>query len=398
MTVLALFVKVSIVLVVAACADRIAQRRASASARHMIWALALAGVLVLPALGVLLPDWTALRVPMAPAPSAMSPAVTPPAGFDGFADAASALSRAPIGMPPARSETIAPVRWPAVMVALYAAGIILLLARVAGQHWSLRRLARSATTMRDPNWTRLLDECEDVMQVRRPVRLLRSFERTMPMAFGTRDAAILIPAVGDTWTYDRRRAVLLHELAHVVRRDCLTQTLSAIACACYWIHPGVWWAARRLRVERELACDDLVVSVGQNARDYADHLLELAYTLGAGPAPALAVTMARSTQLEGRLMAVMDAGRIRTRLTLRSRLAAVALMAALLLPLAAATTVLVSSAGPDESAQAPQSGQSTGSAADPSGLDPGTWEVRPSKEPGRVHVRVSEGNSGSSSI
>ena len=49
----------------------------------------------------------------------------------------------------------------------------------------------------------------------------------MPMAFGIRHGAILIPAVADTWSEDRRRAVLLHELAHVTRHDCLTQMMAA---------------------------------------------------------------------------------------------------------------------------------------------------------------------------
>ena len=60
----------------------------------------------------------------------------------------------------------------------------------------------------------------------------------MPMAFGTRRPAILIPAVADTWPDDRRRAVMLHELAHVARYDCLTQSLAFAACTIYWFHPG----------------------------------------------------------------------------------------------------------------------------------------------------------------
>ena len=84
------------------------------------------------------------------------------------------------------------------------------------------------------------------------------------------------------WQDDRRRAVLLHELPHVGRRDCLTQTLATIACALYWAHPGVWWVARRLRIGRELGCDDRVLTLGAQPRDYAGHLLELAYAFGGG--------------------------------------------------------------------------------------------------------------------
>ncbi len=51
-------------------------------------------------------------------------------------------------------------------------------------------------------------------------------------------------------------------------------------------------------MERELACDDRVLATGTRAREYAGHLLELAYALGRNRAPALAVTMARPKQLE----------------------------------------------------------------------------------------------------
>ena len=151
-------------------------------------------------------------------------------------------------------------------------------------------------------------ECARSMEVQRRVHLLRSREHSMPMAFGTFRPAILIPAIADTWSYDRRRAVVMHELAHVARYDCLTQTLAFVACAIYWFHPGAWWAARRLRIEREIACDDRVIAAGAQAREYAGHLLEIAYAFSSQRAPALAVGMARAAPARR-----ADAGRARCR-------------------------------------------------------------------------------------
>src|SRR4029078_12794075 len=101
--------------------------------------------------------------------------------------------------------------------------------------------------------------------------------------------------------------MLLHELAHVKRNDCLTQIIAQICCAVYWFHPGVWYSARRLRSERELACDEHVLDVGVNACDYAAHLLDIARVCKAPfGTSAAAVAMARPSQLEGRLLAILD--------------------------------------------------------------------------------------------
>src|SRR5262249_35410910 len=151
---------------------------------------------------------------------------------------------------------------------------------------------------------------------------------------GTRRPTIVLPASAGEWTDDRRRAVLLHELAHVARLDCLVQRLSALAGAIYWPHPGVWWATRRLRVERGLARADRVRAAGAGARDYAGPLLELAPSLRVAPAPATALGMARPRQLERRLLAILDAARNRAAPGRRGLIAAAAIAGAALLSVA----------------------------------------------------------------
>ena len=119
-----------------------------------------------------------------------------------------------------------------------------------------------------------------------------------------------MPADADAWPAERLRIVLLHELAHVKRRDCLTHMLAQISCALYWFNPLAWMAARHLRTERERACDDLVLAAGTRGPDYADQLLEIARVMRSGRFPALlagaSLAMAHRSQLEGRLMAILD--------------------------------------------------------------------------------------------
>jgi len=84
------------------------------------------------------------------------------------------------------------------------------------------------------------------------------------------------------------------------------QALAQLACAIYWFNPLVWIAAWRLRVERELACDDHVLETGARASDYASHLVEIARSFGgANCGSPVAVGMACS-HLESRVRSILD--------------------------------------------------------------------------------------------
>ena len=78
------------------------------------------------------------------------------------------------------------------------------------------------------------------------------------------------PAAGAQW-----EAVLAHELCHVRRRDNLTSAIHMIVEAVFWFHPLVWWIGARLVEERERACDEAVLSLGNEPRDYAEAILNI---------------------------------------------------------------------------------------------------------------------------
>ena len=156
------------------------------------------------------------------------------------------------------------------------------------------------------------------------------------MTWGWFRPVVMLPAEADAWLPERRRSVLLHELAHVQRLDCLTQSVAQVVCALYWFNPLAWFAAHRMRVERERACDDLVLASGTRASDYAGHLLEMARGFRYGRAAALgAVAMGRPSQLEGRLHAILDPKVRRGRITRAGTVLALIGLAAVLSPLSA---------------------------------------------------------------
>src|SRR5204863_8842 len=122
-------------------------------------------------------------------------------------------------------------------------------------------LSRRTPVVSDAPWSAQAQQLAAGLGLSR-VRFLRTGASTMPMAWGIFRSSVLMPAEADTWPAHRLRVVLLHELAHVKRRDCVTHLVAQIACAAYWFNPLVWMAARRLRTERERACAeaDRVVS------------------------------------------------------------------------------------------------------------------------------------------
>jgi beta-lactamase regulating signal transducer with metallopeptidase domain len=169
-------------------------------------------------------------------------------------------------------------------------------------------------------------------------RFLRSEAISMPIACGVLRPTVVLPAEADTWPEDRVRVVLLHELAHVRRRDCLTQTVADAVCAVFWFNPLAWMAVRELRRERERACDDMVLSAGMPGPDYAAHLLEIARAMRRASLDSVfssGVAMAHRSELEGRLMAILDEARPRRALSTRGLALATVFSLTLVVPLAA---------------------------------------------------------------
>jgi beta-lactamase regulating signal transducer with metallopeptidase domain len=160
-------------------------------------------------------------------------------------------------------------------------------------------------------WQLEVDALRERLRITRRVRLRLVDVHTSPLAVGLWRSTLLVPATAAAWPAERRRAVLLHELAHIRRGDCAVQALAHAACALYWFNPLVWMAAARLRSERERACDDEVLRSGTQASAYAAHLLDIARGLRPALRPSAALAMARPSELEGRLLAVLAHGRAR---------------------------------------------------------------------------------------
>lgn len=296
-------------------------RRTAAATKHLIWFLALAGLPFLLCLSGLPHSWQkplwsvstgidsgnqfSLSLTLAPlAKTGNSTSPVSPANAEGaFPTPANSADYRPLA---ARFN----VSWLVCAFVFWAGGAALGLIFVFGGQLRLRSMPRKAHPLGSPDWDVLLREVCATLRLRRLPTLLQAGEDLMPVTWGWWRPMVLLPAEAAHWPASRRRVVLLHELAHVKRWDCLTQTIARIICALLWVNPLVWLAARRMCVERERACDDLVLNAGCKASDYAAQLLEIARTFRqARTAPGIA--MARSAQLQGRIAAIVDDSRAR---------------------------------------------------------------------------------------
>jgi beta-lactamase regulating signal transducer with metallopeptidase domain len=348
-------------------------RKSSASARHVVWTAAVGATIALPVFAALTPRWSmpgiSLAVPEFSVSTAQNSAAAqvalppvsvpgdPPVGVASSAQRPAVKTAindvvvapdigADIAPAPVESVTTAPtpsmdwaaitsLDWKRIASLLWFAGVVVLLVPIIVAHLRLRRIASSAHVVRRGKWVATLIEARRSGRISRSVTLLESENAAMPMTWGVLFPMLLLPAGADEWPEWKRRNILLHELAHVERFDCLSQLVAQIACALYWFNPLVWVAARQMRVERELACDDRVIGAGSRASDYAGHLLDVARSLRPASATAhAAIAMARPSHLAGRLVAVLDRDRNRRNASGRFRMAVAAATLGVLVPVA----------------------------------------------------------------
>ncbi|MCH9647991.1 MAG: M56 family metallopeptidase [Deltaproteobacteria bacterium] len=175
------------------------------------------------------------------------------------------------------------------------------------QRW---RLVRQCRPIGDPLWAELLNDCGEKVGVRRRPRLLLGPTDATPMTWGTWRPHILLPERAGEWSEKHRRDVLLHELSHIQRRDHLSWRLVQLTRALSWPNPLLWWAARQLRMESEIACDDRVLQTGARPSGYANHLLaEFVDSRSYRPRSWIqppSLGMARESSLETRIDRILD--------------------------------------------------------------------------------------------
>ena len=307
-------------------------RRSSAATRHRVGTFGLGAALLLPLLSAVLPQVTVPILPdVRPAlhrsvpPAMPSPeraaAAVPENSEISWKQLALAVPEktvlaperetltpaprpAPLAPLPVRGNGPAP--WLELGLALWTLGALAIGARLFVGWFRVRRIGREARPIHDVEWIEERDAAARRLRLSREVSIVESSAVPVAMTSGLLRPLLLIGRAARQWAVERKRVVLLHELAHVKRSDWPALIVAELALAAYWFHPLAWWLNRRLRRDAETACDDLVIASGTKPSVYAGHLLGIFRSLGspAHPTPALALT--RPHQFEERLRTILD--------------------------------------------------------------------------------------------
>ncbi|MEX0642778.1 MAG: M56 family metallopeptidase [Pirellulales bacterium] len=359
-----------------------ALRRRSAAVRHGIWAVGLGGCLAMPVVVAISPSWTLPLLPPGlsnPTARVAEAKVSQPASRAvTFARANKGDGNAVRSEPPSISQPAETLREPSSQKreavgptistaaaqriarpslgteasAIWGVGFCAVLARLVQQLVVVKRKSRQANDLHSPEWRAQQDVAAQRLGVRTTVPLKLHSGAFSPMVVGWFWPVIVLPGDADTWPNERRLLVLLHELAHVKRRDVLTQTMACLVCALNWFNPICWYGLAQMRKLREMACDDLVLTSGQQATEYADALLNIARAYRHRDF-STAVGMAHTSNVENRILAILDKARSRVSMSRRAFRAFLLLATALVLLVGSLRlqSRAESPAGPNQSAE-----------------------------------------------
>ena len=304
--------------------------RASAAVRHWVWATTMLGLMIMPVATLLLPEWRILPSWLAiesriaefsredkPFPNELlssSGTSTIPITLANEVDVASLSKLDSEPAVPAFSPTSVQ-NWPLVirvnadlLLAVWATGIVLLLAPIVLAFFRLNRLERQSTSNGSlgKRFVARITRAAEGVGVS-PPRIIVGPPGAMPMVWSFGSGRLLLPKDCEQWSDARWNAVIGHELIHLRRRDPMLFTLGLVARAMNWFNPLAWYGVQRLRSECERACDDHVLRLGIDASEYASQLLD--FSAGRRPVcgtSSLAFAMATMPNIEQRIVAILD--------------------------------------------------------------------------------------------
>jgi len=264
-----MFWQSSLLIVVLFASDFVFRRKIRASIRYALWLVVLVKLCAPPTLA--LPTSPAWWLGKTPPPVAIKPAAQFTVTYDNTPLPEIRQVPLPVFVPPKAVMTFA-----AWLLTVSAAVSLSLLGWLLVRWWQITRQIRRAKT--SERLFALANEAQAIVGVKFKVQVKLTTNSMSPAVCGLFRPAILIPqSLAENFSDEQLRAVLLHELIHLRRRDVWLNFVQALLQIFYWWHPLVWLANARIRRVREEAVDDAVMlALRDEAESYASTLLEVA--------------------------------------------------------------------------------------------------------------------------
>jgi uncharacterized protein (TIGR03435 family) len=218
------------------------------------------------------------------------------------------FSQLGVRVTPAHAPSIASSILPQLTQTIFAVWLVGFLAVLVvwGVRWRRISVAvRHAVSLRQGREVEVLRRMERIGGIRRPIDMLLSQTSLEPGIFGIARPVLVWPdGISQHLDDPHLEAVLAHEVWHVRRRDNLFAALHMLVEAIFWFYPLVWWLGARLIDERERACDEEVVSLGNDRQIYAESILRVCEFCLGSPLPC--VSGVTGADLKKRMVHIMN--------------------------------------------------------------------------------------------
>jgi beta-lactamase regulating signal transducer with metallopeptidase domain/Tol biopolymer transport system component len=192
-----------------------------------------------------------------------------------------------------------------ILPLLWLAGAALVGVHLFAGHFALWRIVKRDRPLVDQSTLELFEECKAQMGVQTLVAAVPSDRIASPALFGFVRPRLLLPRqMLDTASRDEMRYVFLHELAHLKRHDIYLAWVASLLQVLHWFNPLVWFAFHRMRIDREMACDALVLAYAgeRESQEYGRAIVALLQQLSRSrPLPAMAGILESKSQLKRRI-------------------------------------------------------------------------------------------------
>ena len=242
--------------------------------RHMVWLCTLICIVALPAIGLHGPK---LTFEVLPAEGRPAKAITPEVYYsydaelaqDAITEIHSPRSVSPETTVMDHANPSRPFLVKAVLAGLWLVGTVFMFIRLLIGWFRLRRFSLTADPVSEDR--RIWD------MYGKKLKILITSQTDCPVCFGILHPVIMLPPeMYINAAPEEVQMVLNHELAHIERRDCLTNLFQRIIEAVFFFHPLVWYASFQLTQQREQICDNYVIEKGAPIMDYTKLLSRIA--------------------------------------------------------------------------------------------------------------------------